>query len=65
MVPQPVGKIYRTISYGIRKMPGYEAQIMPEDRWAIILYMKSLQRSRNAPASDVPPAELEKIQAAK
>jgi mono/diheme cytochrome c family protein len=65
VVPQPVGKIYRTISYGIRKMPGYEAQIMPEDRWAIILYMKSLQRSRNAPASDVPPAELEKIQAAK
>jgi mono/diheme cytochrome c family protein len=63
VVPQPMGKLYRTISYGIRKMPGYEAQINPEDRWAIIVYMKSLQRSRNAPASDVPAAELEKIQA--
>ncbi|MBY0587507.1 DUF3341 domain-containing protein [bacterium] len=65
VVPQPVGKVFRTISHGIRKMPGYESQIMPEDRWAIIVYMKSLQRSRNASASDVPAAELEKLQATK
>jgi mono/diheme cytochrome c family protein len=64
VITQKTGKLFRTISYGIRKMPGYEAQISTEDRWAIIVYIKSLQRSRRALAPDVPAAELEKIQAA-
>lgn len=42
----PVGELFNTISHGIRNMPGYARQISPEDRWAIILYMRALQRSQ-------------------
>ena len=35
-------------------MSGYESQIEPEDRWAIALYLKALQRSQNALPQDVP-----------
>jgi mono/diheme cytochrome c family protein len=54
---QPVGKIYNTITNGSNKgqgkMPGYAEQIPLEDRWAITLYVKALQRSRNAPAEEL------------
>jgi mono/diheme cytochrome c family protein len=51
---QPVGKLFDTISNGIRKMPAYGPQIPPEDRWAIVLYVRALQRSRHATLDDVP-----------
>ena len=52
---QPVGQIFNTITYGIRNMAGYAAQIPIEDRWAIAAYVKTLQRSQNASEGDVPP----------
>ncbi len=54
VVEQPVGQIYHTIKHGIRKMPAYGSQILPEDRWAIVLYVRALQRSQNATLQDVP-----------
>lgn len=51
---QPIGQIFNTITHGIRNMAGYEAQIPLEDRWAIALYVKALQRSQNAKPTDVP-----------
>jgi len=51
---QPVGQIFNTITNGIRNMPSYAAQIPPEDRWAIILYLRALERSQNATIQDVP-----------
>jgi mono/diheme cytochrome c family protein len=42
---------------GIRNMPAYGAQISAHDRWAIILYLRALQRSRTATLTDVDPAE--------
>ncbi len=51
---QPVGQLMHTISHGVRKMPGYAAQIAVEDRWAIVLYVRALQRSQNAQLADVP-----------
>jgi mono/diheme cytochrome c family protein len=50
---QPVGELFNTISNGIRNMPGYARQIPPEDRWAIILYVRALQRSRAATVADL------------
>lgn len=44
------GYIYRAITEGVRKMPAYGSQILPEDRWAIVLYVRALQRSQGAPA---------------
>jgi len=56
---RPSGHIYNTINLGIRNMPGYGAQVPPEDRWAIVAYVRALQFSQNAPASIVPPGKLD------
>ena len=54
---QPVGKLYDTISNGRRKMAGYAAQIEPDDRWSIVLYIQALQRSQRASLKEVPQDE--------
>lgn len=57
----PDGKLFSTISNGIRKMPGYSAQIKAEDRWAIVAYVRALQRSQNASIDLVPKDQLDKV----
>jgi hypothetical protein len=52
---RPVGHLFNTITYGIRNMPEYGSQIPVEDRWAIVLYVRALQRSQDAGVGDVPP----------
>jgi mono/diheme cytochrome c family protein len=52
---RPDGHIFNTITNGIRNMPGYGPQITVEDRWAIVTYVRALQRSQNATVDDVPP----------
>jgi mono/diheme cytochrome c family protein len=49
------GHLYNTIRNGIRNMPPYGPQIPQEDRWAIVAYVRALQRSQNATMADVPP----------
>jgi mono/diheme cytochrome c family protein len=49
----PVGEIFNTITNGVRNMPGYGRQIPAEDRWAIILYVRAVQRSRAATVADL------------
>ncbi len=58
---QPVGQIFSTITNGIRTMPGYGSQIPVEDRWAIVLYVRALQRSGHATVDDVPPERRDQI----
>ena len=48
------GHLYNTISNGIRNMPSYGSQIPVNDRWAIVAYLRALQRSQNATIDDVP-----------
>ena len=48
------GHLYNTISNGIRNMPAYGSQIPIDDRWAIVAYVRALQRSQNATIDDVP-----------
>lgn len=38
------GYIYQAISNGIRNMPAYGKQIPEADRWAIVSYIRVLQR---------------------
>jgi hypothetical protein len=52
---RPVGHLYNTITNGIRSMPSYGSQIDVADRWAIVAYLRALQKSRNATMEDVPP----------
>ena len=54
---KPVGELFDGVSRGIRNMPGYARQIETADRWAVILYLRALQRSRSASIDDVPEAE--------
>jgi mono/diheme cytochrome c family protein len=51
---QPVGQIFNTITKGQGKMASYASSLSPKERWAIVLYVKALQRSRNANIEDVP-----------
>jgi mono/diheme cytochrome c family protein len=48
------GHIFDVITNGIRNMPSYKSQIPVADRWAIVNYVRALQRSQNAGATDVP-----------
>jgi len=55
---RPVGRIFETITAGIRSMPAYGDQIPPEDRWAIVAYVRALMRSQHATLADVADAEV-------
>lgn len=50
----PEGLYFEVITNGYRYMYGYGSRIPEEDRWAIIAYIRVLQRSRNANLADVP-----------
>lgn len=56
------GEIFNTITHGKNTMMAYGPSIMVVDRWAIIAYLRALQRSQTATFNDVPEehrAELE------
>ncbi|MEO0508743.1 MAG: cytochrome c [Verrucomicrobiota bacterium] len=48
------GYIYDVIANGKGQMYGLKDRLSPEERWAIVLYVRALQRSQNATADDVP-----------
>ncbi len=50
---QPIGQVFNTITNGVRNMAGYQSQIPVADRWAIVAYVRVLQRSQNARIEDV------------
>jgi hypothetical protein len=50
----PLGHFFHVISNGYGAMPDYASQITPEDRWAIVAYIKALQLSQKATQADVP-----------
>ena len=57
------GEVFNTITHGKNTMMAYGPRITVHDRWAIIAYLRALQRSQHASVTDVPPehqADLEK-----
>jgi mono/diheme cytochrome c family protein len=57
------GEIFNTITNGKNTMMAYGPNVTVSDRWAVIAYLRALQRSQNASIADVPEehrAELEK-----
>ena len=60
----PNGYYFDVITNGFGAMYGYSAQIPPKDRWAIIAYVRALQLSRNAKASELPESLRTKISGA-
>jgi mono/diheme cytochrome c family protein len=61
----PVGYFFDAISHGYKTMYPMAAQISVEDRWAIVAYVRALQRSQHASMSDVPNAERKSLEAGK
>lgn len=57
----PNGYYYDVITNGFGQMYGYAAQIPPRDRWAIVAYVRALQLSRHARASELPAELREKL----
>ncbi len=53
---QALGRIYYTITNGKGKMASYASSLTPKERWAVVLYVRALQRSQNASLEDVPEA---------
>jgi len=51
----PDGRIFHVITRGQNLMPSYASQILPEDRWAAIHYVRALQRAARPNAQDVTP----------
>jgi len=50
----PLGYFFDVMSNGFGAMPDYASQIPPRDRWDIVAYIRALQLSQNATASDLP-----------
>lgn len=57
----PVGYFYDVITNGFGVMPDYRGQVSVEDRWKIIAYVRALQLSRTATATDVPADVLDQL----
>jgi hypothetical protein len=57
----PNGQLFNTISngtsQGLTPMMGYAAQIPVADRWAIVFYVRALERSQRALETDVPSSD--------
>lgn len=53
IIAMPDGELYSAIYNGVRTMQPYRHQINVEDRWAIVSYLRVLQRSQNASQSDL------------
>lgn len=49
----PDGTIYHVISEGQNIMPGYASQIPRADRWALVHYLRVLQRAHHATEADL------------
>ena len=51
----PDGQVFDVITNGVGLMPGYRWPIPPSDRWAIVAYVRALQRERMSRAASTNP----------
>lgn len=58
----PDGRIFHVVTMGQNLMPSYASQVNEEERWAIIHYVRVLQRAMNPTEADI--KELEAAKAA-
>ena len=56
------GDLFHIVSNGIRTMPGYSKKIDATDRWAIVAYLRALQKMTSTSPSELPPSILKRLQ---
>jgi mono/diheme cytochrome c family protein len=57
------GHVFQVISEGFGLMPSYAAELTAQERWAVVAYLKALQRSQAASLADAPPDIQQKLRA--
>jgi mono/diheme cytochrome c family protein len=62
ILTMPDGQIFNTITNGKATMGAYGPQVAVEDRWAIIAYLRVLQKSQNVKLAELPEAEQKELQ---
>jgi mono/diheme cytochrome c family protein len=61
----PDRHIFDVISNGYGIMYPYAARLTPDERWAVVAYIRALQLSQHASRSDLMPAERMRLEAAR
>jgi mono/diheme cytochrome c family protein len=56
------GYLFNVITEGVRSMPSYKAQIAVEDRWAIVAYVRALQKMYYGQLREVPQSRHSRIE---
>jgi len=62
---QPDGQIFNTITHGKNTMGAYGPNVALEDRWAIVAYVRALQRSQRGQLADLSEEKQKALQPAK
>ncbi len=62
LIEKEDGYMFDVITNGKGNMPSYRHQIRVDDRWAIVGYLRALQRSRTAQLSDIPEQQRSNVQ---
>jgi mono/diheme cytochrome c family protein len=57
------GHLFDVITHGTGTMYPQADQLEPRDRWAIVAYLRALQRSQHATLADLPAGELKQLSA--
>lgn len=58
----PDGRIFEQITFGNGRMPAFQNLIGPQDRWALVAYVRALQLSQHAPAAELSAADRDALQ---
>ena len=58
----PDGQIFNTMTYGKNTMGAYGPLIAIDDRWAIVAYIRALQKSQGMKLADLPEAKQKELQ---
>ncbi|GAA4468037.1 hypothetical protein GCM10023156_58700 [Novipirellula rosea] len=58
----PLGYVFNVATNGHGEMPSYGDSISTDDRWAIAMYVRTLQFSQYAPKSELDETDLEALQ---
>jgi len=57
----PEGEIYNTLTHGKNTMMGYGDRVEVRDRWAIVAYLRALQRAQQGTVDDVRPGNRQEL----
>lgn len=57
----PVGHFYDVITNGYGAMYSYASRVEPQDRWAIVAYIRALQLSQHSNVNDLDSSEKEQL----